>query len=102
MEKRVSHYSLDEIKSQMATVQEMNLTATALNGIRSAGMSRADALAVIKKLTQKNFYKSMTTHRDHSVWQDVYHGSWKGVDLYIKFQRHEEYFVISFKELNNE
>lgn len=102
MEKRIPHYALDEIKAQMMSVREMHLTTIALNGIRSVGMSRTDALAVIKKLTHKNFYKSMTTHRDHSIWQDVYHGNWKGADLYIKFQRAEEYFVISFKELNNE
>lgn len=102
MEKRVPHYLLTEIQAQMLTERDMNLTSTALNGIRSVGMSQEDALAVIKRLTNKNFYKSMTTHRDHSIWQDVYRGNWKGVDLYIKFQRNEEYFVISFKELNNE
>lgn len=41
----------------------------------------------------------MTTHADHRVWQDVYHGQWHGAALYIKFQRAGEYFVVSFKEL---
>lgn len=102
MEKRIPHYSLSEIHAQMLIEQDMNLTATALAGIRSASMSQANALSVIKKLVRKNFYKSMTTHGDSRIWQDVYHSSWKGVDLYIKFQRHEEYFVISFKEKDGE
>lgn len=41
----------------------------------------------------------MTTHADHRVWQDVYHGQWRGTALYIKFQRAGDYFVVSFKEL---
>ncbi len=102
MEKRIPHYLLSEIHAQMLTEQDMNLTATALAGIRAVGMSQADALSVIKKLARKNFYKSMTTHGDNRIWQDVYHSNWKGIDLYIKFQRHEEYFVISFKERDGE
>lgn len=98
MEKRIPHYLLSEIHAQMLTEQDMNLTATALAGIRAVGMSQADALSVIKKLARKNFYKSMTTHGDNRIWQDVYHSNWKG----IEFQRHEEYFVISFKERNGE
>jgi hypothetical protein len=31
--------------------------------------------------------------------QNVYHGQWKGIALYIKIQRAGEYFVVSFKEL---
>lgn len=46
-----------------------------------------------------DFYKSMTTHGDHRVWQDVYHGHWNSIALYIKFQRAGEYFVVSLKEL---
>lgn len=99
MEKYAPHYSLAEIQVQMTTVQEMNLTVSARTGIRAAGMAQADALAVVKRLTRKNFYKSMTTYADHRVWQDVYHGLWNGTALYIKFQRVGEYFVVSFKEL---
>jgi len=83
----------------MTTVQEMNLTVSARTGIRAVGMAQADALAVVQGLTRKDFYKSMTTHADHRLWQDVYHGQWNGIALYIKFQREDEYFVVSFKEL---
>lgn len=99
MEKHSPHYPLIEIQAQMATVQEMNLTVSARSGIRAAGMAQADALTVVQGLAHKDFYKSMTTHADHRVWQDVYHGRWNGGALYIKFQRSGKYFVVSFKEL---
>ena len=99
MEKYTPHYHLAKIQAQMTTVQRMNITVSAMIGIRAVGMAQADALAVVQGLTRKDFYKSMTTHADHHVWQDVYHGQWKGVALYIKFQRADEYFVVSFKEL---
>lgn len=99
MEKHSPHYSLTDIRVQIKTVQDMNLTVSARSGIRAVGMAQADALAVVQGLGGKDFYKSMTTHADHRVWQDVYHGLWRDVALYIKFQRAGEYFVVSFKEL---
>ncbi|MFA7241447.1 MAG: type II toxin-antitoxin system MqsR family toxin [Sulfuricellaceae bacterium] len=99
MEKHTPHYPLAEIQAQMTTEREMNLTVSARSGIRAAGMAQADALAVVRRLTRKDFYKSMVTHADHHVWQDVYHGQWNGIVLYVKFQRAGEYFVVSFKEL---
>ena len=98
MEKRRPHYDLKAIQAQMNSIETMNLTMTARHGIKAAGMSLADALAAIKRLSPGNFYKSMTVHADSRVWQDVYHAEWKGRALYIKFQQHEEYFVVSFKE----
>lgn len=99
MEKSTPNYSLADILAQMQSVPEMNLTISARTGIRDAGMGQMDALAVVQSLTRKHFYKSMTTHADHRVWQDVYHGQWGDLSLYIKFQRSSEYFVVSFKEL---
>ena len=83
----------------MCSVEAMNLTQSSQLGIRAAGMVAVDALAVVQALSRADFYKSMTTHKDHSVWQDVYHGQWRGKALYIKFQQAGEYFVVSFKEL---
>ena len=98
MEKHKPHYLLKAIQVQMNIPEAMNLTLSALAGIRSAGMAQADALAVIQGLTAADFYKSMTDNLDHRVWQDVYHSEWQEVALYIKFQQAGEYFVISFKE----
>lgn len=99
MEKYVPHYSLNEIQAQMITAQAMNITVSALKGMRAAGMAHTDALTVMQRLGRKDFYKSMTTHSNNRIWQDVYHGEWNGISLYIKFQRVDEYFVVSFKEL---
>ncbi len=74
MEKNSPHYSLADILVQMLSVAGMNLTVSARTGIRAAGMGQADALAAVQALTRKHFYKSMTTHADHRIWQDVYHG----------------------------
>lgn len=98
MEKRRPHYDLEGIITQMGTVESMNLTQSALTGIRGAGMIRAEALVVVQSLSRANFYKSMTTHKSHQVWQDVYHAEWRGKAIYVKFQQAGEYFVVSFKE----
>lgn len=98
MEKRSPHYLLADIKEQMITVEAMNLTLTAQDGIRAAGMVKVEALEVVRGLTRTDFYKSMTTNKDHRVWQDVYHAEWRGKPLYIKIQQAGEYFVVSFKE----
>ena len=99
MEKRTPHYFLLAIQKQMNSVAEMNLTFSAQLDIRAAGMVMADALDVVKDLSRSDFYKSMTTHANHRVWQDVYHVTWREKSLYVKFQQAEEYFVVSFKEL---
>lgn len=99
MEKGIPSYPLTDIQAQMQTVPDMNLTLSARTGIRAAGMGQVDALAVVQSLGRQNFYKSMTTHADHRVWQDVYRCQWGDLSLYIKFQRVGGYFVVSFKEL---
>lgn len=98
MDKRRPHYDLKAIQAQMHSIETMHLTMAARHGIKAAGMSLTDALATIKRLSLGNFYKSMTIHADSRVWQDVYHAEWKRRALYVKFQRYEEYFIVSFKE----
>lgn len=98
MEKRRPHYDLKAIIAQMVDVEAMNLTLTAVEGIRRAGMIKLEALEVVQSLSNSDFYKSMTTHKSHKVWQDVYHAEWRGKPLYVKFQEAGEYFVVSFKE----
>lgn len=99
MEKRSPHYLLAKIQEQMTSVEAMNLTLSAQDGIRAAGMGQVDALEVVRGLSRAEFYKSMTTKKDHRVWQDVYHAEWRGKPLYVKFQQAGEYFIVSFKEL---
>ncbi len=98
MEKQKPHYLLKAIQAQMSTPEMMNLTRSALDGMRAIGLAQSDALVIKQALTGANFYKSMTIHADHRTWQDVYHAEWQEIALYIKFQQAGEYFVISFKE----
>ncbi len=46
-----------------------------------------------------HFYKSMTSHSDHTIWQDVYHVPHGDIVLYLKFTVDAEgHIVISLKE----
>lgn len=98
MEKRKPHYNLSEIKQQMNSVETLVLTGTARKGIASAKISLNEAWLVMQCLSMANFYKSMTVYTNNKVWQDVYHTDWKGIPLYVKFQREDDYFIVSFKK----
>ena len=88
------------IQAQMSTVVGLRMTVTARHDALRAGISLQAAGSVIQALSHRCFYKSMTSHQSHDIWQDVYHGSWRGKSLYIKFQQDAAgFFTISFKEL---
>ena len=56
--------------------------------------------AIIMALSSANFYKSMTTHADHRIWQDVYHAKTSsGVEVYLKLTVIDDVLIVSFKEL---
>lgn len=99
MEKRVVTYNLETIKLSFSSVSKLRITATALKNARSIGFSREDIVKTIQEIKRNDFLKSMTTHADHRIWQDVYNTVYKGYELYVKFQIDEEgHFVVSFKE----
>jgi motility quorum-sensing regulator/GCU-specific mRNA interferase toxin len=100
MEKRKPHYLLKDIKTVVATYGMDAFTNTALRGIDALGISQAEAIDVVLTLNSSQFYKSMTTHFDHTVWQDVYHARCpNGRMAYIKLTRQDGAVVIQFKEL---
>ncbi len=100
MEKRRQSYILADIQSQMKNIDGLRLTSSSRKGLVELDFDDNDAVNAIQALTMNDFKKSMTTYANHKVWQDVYNSSYKGVDLYIKFQRDDEgFFTISFKEL---
>jgi len=76
-------------------------TASAFEGARAVGLSTlAEMCEVLSALTDADFYKSMTTHADHRVWQDVYRpGLANGVRLYLKLTVIDDVLIVSFKEL---
>ena len=63
------------------------------------GLGLSEMLDVVLTLTPSDFYKSMTTHADHTVWQDVYRPSTQVGDVYLKLTVIEDVLIVSFKEL---
>jgi len=59
-----------------------------------------DMCDVVKRLTIKDFYKSMTSHGDHTAWQDVYRPVLaSGTSAYVKITIRGDLLILSFKEL---
>lgn len=98
MEKRIPHCKLGVIKALVAAGQ-VRTTQTARAGATELGLSFADMLEVVAALTLSDFYKSMTTHADHTVWQDAYRPRTPAGDLYIKLTVIDDVLIVSFKEL---
>lgn len=105
MEKKRPHYALPEIKRLIADPACRLITRVALEGSAALGYDKQSLIDVVLTLQAREFYKSMTTHADHTLWQDVYHACRDvpepGVklDLYIKLQVVEGVgVVVSFKQ----
>lgn len=100
MEKHTAHCKLHIIKA-LIEAGRVTATATATAGARAVGIDTLQGMCdVVLSLTTKNFYKSMTTHANHKVWQDVYHGATvDGVALYVKLTVIDDLVIVSFKEL---
>lgn len=98
MDKRTPTYDLDAIKDSVRN-NGARTTLSAKKSMAKISMVLPDVESCILMLDRSNFYKSMTTHNDHTVWQDVYHASYLGYDLYVKIMVDDEgYLVVSFKE----
>ena len=75
-------------------------TGSALVGAAGLGLDFDGMLGVLKTLTSRNFYKSMTSQADHTVWQDVYHARTPaGAPVYVKLTVIDDLLIVSFKEL---
>ena len=100
MEKHTPHYDLAVIQALIAQKGIFAFTRTARLGFSDMGLSEAEALQVLLSLRKTMLYKSMTTHADHRVWQDVYHAPTPiGKMAYIKLTlRSDDTVVIQFKE----
>ena len=99
MEKPTPHYDLAAIQAQVVRLGPAAFTKTALDGGRNMGLTSREMLAVIAALTRRNFYKSMTTHADHRIWQDVYYSTTPvDQEAYIKITMRDTAPVIQFKE----
>lgn len=100
MEKRKPHCSLSVVKALVAA-GKVRATAGAFAGARQLGINDLSGMcAVVLALTSADFFKSMTTHADYKIWQDVYHAKiGRGDDVYLKLTVIDDVLVVSFKEL---
>lgn len=97
MEKRTPHNDLATVK-RLVGAGAVRATKTAINGAWALGFSEPDMHLVVLALTMKDFYKSMTTHADHKVWQDVYKPTTEVGVLYLKLTVENDVLIVSFKE----
>ena len=99
MEKKTPHCKLSVIKA-LIEAGRVRATASAFQGARELGINDLRAMcAVVLTLTSADFYKSMTTHSDHRIWQDVYRPGTKAGNLYLKLTVIDDVLIVSFKEL---
>ena len=100
MEKRTPHRKLSLVK-ELVKANKVRATASAFNGASELGIyTLAGMCDVVLSLTMANFDKSMTTHADHRIWQDVYKVvNQNGSDIYLKLTIIEDVLIVSFKEL---
>lgn len=100
MEKNRPHRKLSLVQSLINSGQ-VRATASAFVGARELGINNLSGMcALIMTLTVADFYKSMTTHADHRIWQDVYHAKTiSGDEVYIKLTVIDDVLIVSFKEL---
>ena len=76
-------------------------TISAFNGARELGIEDLSGRCdVVMALTFAGFYKSMTTHADDRIWQDVlYAKTGHGDKTYVKLTVIDDVLIVSFKEL---
>ena len=98
MEKRIPHCKLSVVKA-LATGGKVRTTQAARVGANALGLDYPAMLAVVLALTPADFYKSMTTHADHTIWQDVYRPNTPAGDVYLKLTVIDDLLIVSFKEL---
>ena len=98
MEKRTPHCKLQVIKALIAD-GKIRATRSALSGAELLDIDFDGMVSIVNALTPADFYKSMTTHADHTIWQDVYRPTTPYGSLYIKLTVIDDVLIVSFKEL---
>lgn len=98
MEKGSPHCKLSLVKA-LIEAGKVRSTMSALAGGAALGLDFGGIIGVIQAMTTADFYKSMTTHADHRVWQDVYRPSTPVGEVYLKLTVIDDVLIVSFKEL---
>ena len=93
-------HCLRSFKKAFSEPDSVEVTGSAIRGAMALGLGDFEMNEVIQTMEGKHFYKSMTSHANHKIWQDVYHVPSEFGELYIKFTEGEvtEFKLLSFKE----
>ncbi|WP_321795653.1 type II toxin-antitoxin system MqsR family toxin [Burkholderia sp. BCC1988] len=97
MEKYTPHCKLSRVKALVGT-GNVRLTTSTVFGARRLGFTETEAIGVVMSLDTVDFYKSMTTYADHTIWQDVYRRCTVNDDVYLKLTVIDDVLIVSFKE----
>ncbi len=98
MEKSTPHCKLPVVKA-LIEAGRVRSTWSALTGGAAMEFDFEGIVDVVMTLKPSDFYKSMTTHGDHRVWQDVYRPVTKAGKVYLKLTVIDDVLIVSFKEL---
>lgn len=98
MEKHTPHHKLTLMQA-LATAGKVRTTHAARTGASELGLTFLDILEIMIALTSRDFYKSMTTYADHTLWQDVYRPVIQVGGVYLKLTVVDDLLIVSFKEL---
>ncbi|QOI58031.1 type II toxin-antitoxin system MqsR family toxin [Rouxiella badensis] len=97
MEKKTPHTRLHLVQALVAE-GKVRATNTAMNGADELGLTFDGMCDAIKGLKMSDFFKSMTTYNDHTVWQDVYRPTLACGVVYLKLTVSNGVLIVSFKE----
>jgi motility quorum-sensing regulator/GCU-specific mRNA interferase toxin len=98
MEKRSPHCKLPTVKAMIAA-GKVRASFSALAGGAALGFDFDGIVEVVLALKPADFHKSMTTHADHRIWQDVYRPMTPAGEVYLKLTVIDDVLIVSFKEL---
>jgi motility quorum-sensing regulator/GCU-specific mRNA interferase toxin len=99
LEKRTPSHDLAGFRQEFSSVRALRMTRTAQDATLRLGLTSQEVVLVIQSMTRRHFYKSMTSHADHRVWQDVYRVPWGPSVLYVKLTTNDlGRLILSMKE----
>jgi len=94
------YHDLNAIKQAFSTGKGL-FTRVAIQDAAALGYGRDEITAVIQTMQESQCYKTMRSHYNASVRQDVYHVPHAAGTLYVKFTDNgtiTEFTLLSFKE----
>jgi motility quorum-sensing regulator / GCU-specific mRNA interferase toxin len=98
MEKSTPHCKLPVVKG-LIEAGKVRATMSALAGGAALGFDFDGIVDVVMALAPGDFHKSMTTHADHRIWQDVYRPMTAAGRVYLKLTVIDDVLIVSFKEV---